>query len=665
MIRQMKSSYFRSSFLIALASAENMSAEVEADYVERYRPQFHFTPPTGWMGEPSGLVYEDGLYHLFYWGHPVRRDLVRWEHWSRALTNENGVAVMSGSAVVDLRNTSGFGTVGEPPMVGIYSSLHQADRRQTRDLAYSNDGGRSWSKYSGNPVIDISSTEFQDLQFIWYEPDRHWIKLVAPSAETKVRYYASPDLKHRTQLSDSGPKGATDSVRECPNLFLLLLEANPKHTKWILKVDVQPTGGQDFVGDFDGRAFTVEKDWLGQLKTNDWESEGTLFADFEGDDYGSWKTTGKAFGSSPAHGQLEDQKAMTGFRGGRLVNSFHGGDDALGTLTSPLFTLSKPNILFLIGGGDHSGPICINLLGDGKVVRTQVGRNSEALRWTSWDVREFMTRPARIQIVDQQTGEWGHINVEQIVFSVHPVDLGRRMSARWFDYGDDFYAARSWHGVPSSDHRRIWIAWMGNWLYAKNVQTAPWKGMQSIPCELSLKLSPAGQLDLVRQPICEPEQLRLQCWRLPATPFGPGELSMSKEGIRRKTLEIMAEFEGQGATELGLKIQQGADEETVTGYEVASPLMFGNQTHSDLVNFNPNFPARHLGALSPGHGQIHLHVFMDNSSIEVFGGNGRTVISDQIFPEPASDRLAVDAHGGSVRLRSLKVWRLGSVNPQD
>jgi sucrose-6-phosphate hydrolase SacC (GH32 family) len=642
--------------------AGSVLAQTESTNAERYRPQFHFTPPTGWMGDPSGLIYADGLYHLFYWGHAVSHDLVHWEDWPRALTSGDGVGVMSGSAVVDWKNTSGFGAAGRPPMVAIYSGLHQADRRQTQDLAYSNDGGRMWTKYSGNPVIDIGSTEFRDPQVFWYEPDRRWIMVVALAAETKVRFYASPDLKHWTALSDFGPAGATDGVWECPDLFPLPVEGNPKCTKWVLKVDVQPTGGQYFIGDFDGRTFQVDQAWLDHLKANDWGSEGIVFADFEGDGYGSWTTTGDAFGNGPAHGRLEHQNAVVGFRGRGLANSFHGGDDTQGTLTSPLFTVSKPYIRFLIGGGDHPGTTCINLLVDGHVVRTQTGKNSESLRWASWDAREFMGRSARIQIVDRQQGEWGHVNIDQIVFSDQPVKPGRPMTAYWFDYGDDFYAARSWHGLPASNCRHIWIAWMGNWLYAKDIPTAPWKGLQSIPRELSLKMDPTGQLFLTQQPIRELEKLRLRNWRRPTTQIGPGEVSLSKEGIQGSTLEIMAEFECKDATEFGLKVRQGANEETIVGYDVASQSLFVDRTHSGRVDFYSIFPARHNGVLGPDHGRVRLHIFVDMSSIEVFGGDGRTVISDQIFPDPASDGLAVYARGGTVRLSSLKVWQLGSIN---
>jgi fructan beta-fructosidase len=145
-----------------------------------------------------------------------------------------------------------------------------------------------------------------------------------------------------------------------------------------------------------------------------------LIADFEGDTYGDWKTTGQAFGKGPARGTLPGQMPVTGFLGKGLVNSFHGGDKSTGTLTSPPFKVERKYISFLIGGGKFPGKTCINLLVDGKVVRTATGPNdqpggSEALDWHSWDVAEWQGKNAVIQIVDDATGGWGHINIDHIV----------------------------------------------------------------------------------------------------------------------------------------------------------------------------------------------------------------------------------------------------------
>ncbi len=154
-----------------------------------------------------------------------------------------------------------------------------------------------------------------------------------------------------------------------------------------------------------------------------------LFADFEGETYGDWKTTGTAFGKGPARGTLPGQMEVTGFRGKGLVNSFLGGDDAKGTLTSPEFKVERKYVSFLIGGGGYVGKTCTNLLVGGKVVRTSTGPNtepggSEKLEPAAWDVTEFIGKTARIEIVDDATGGWGHINVDHIVFTDRkpPVD---------------------------------------------------------------------------------------------------------------------------------------------------------------------------------------------------------------------------------------------------
>ena len=147
-----------------------------------------------------------------------------------------------------------------------------------------------------------------------------------------------------------------------------------------------------------------------------------LIADFEGSDYGAWKTEGSAFGTGPAHGKLVGQMNVEGFLGKGLVNSFNGGDGATGKLTSPEFKIERPWVNFLIGGGGFAGETCMNLLIDGKVVRTATGTNtkpggSEDLQTAAWDVKELVGKSAVIEIVDQREGGWGHITVDHIVQS--------------------------------------------------------------------------------------------------------------------------------------------------------------------------------------------------------------------------------------------------------
>jgi non-lysosomal glucosylceramidase len=151
-----------------------------------------------------------------------------------------------------------------------------------------------------------------------------------------------------------------------------------------------------------------------------------VLADFEGDTYGDWTVTGEAFGRGPAHGTLPSQQAVSGFLGKGLVNTFLGGDGPQGTLTSVPFEISRKYVSFLIGGGSHVDETCINLRVGEKVVRTAVGRDDEKLAWHSWNVEDLQGKTARIEVVDRNSGGWGHINIDQIELTDEPRegDLG-------------------------------------------------------------------------------------------------------------------------------------------------------------------------------------------------------------------------------------------------
>src|SRR5262245_36376070 len=238
-----------------------------------HRPRFHFTPARNFMNDPNGLVHLDGEYHLFYqhnpfgdtwghmsWGHAVSRDLVRWQHLPVALREEDGVMIFSGSAVQDRRNTSGLcGSDGEACLVAVYTG--HTGTRQTQNIAVSRDRGRTWTKYAGNPVLDIGSKDFRDPRVFWHPPTQRWIMIVSLAEERKIRFYASGDLKRWTHLSDFGPEGYTKGQWECPDLFELEVEGDPARKRWVLDVDVNPgapLGGsadQYFVGSFDGTTF--------------------------------------------------------------------------------------------------------------------------------------------------------------------------------------------------------------------------------------------------------------------------------------------------------------------------------------------------------------------------------------------------------------------------
>ena len=206
-------------------------------YGQEYRPQFHFSPEKNWTNDPNGLVYFDGEYHLFFqynpfgdqwghmsWGHAVSPDLVHWKELPVALNDNDGIMIFTGSTVVDERNTSGFCTGGKPCMVAVYTGHTPAEGSrktlQTQNLAYSNDRGRTWTKFKGNPVLDLHMTDFRDPHVFWSEQAKRWIMSVALPSERKVRVYGSARLEEmgaserfRTRGCDGRGMGMPGSVR--------------------------------------------------------------------------------------------------------------------------------------------------------------------------------------------------------------------------------------------------------------------------------------------------------------------------------------------------------------------------------------------------------------------------------------------------------------------
>ncbi len=268
---------------------------------ESHRPAFHFTPPSKWMNDPNGMFYLDGEYHLSYqyypdstvwgpmhWGHAVSKDLVSWEHLPIALYPDSLGYIFSGGSVVDLQNTSGFGSGDVPPVVAAFTHHDPVGEKagttdyQTQSIAYSVDRGRTWTKYKENPVVknEKGIRDFRDPKVIWHEGSRKWIMTLA--VYDRVQFYASPDLKSWEYLSDFGIPGDT-RLWECPDLFPLEV-AETGETRWILLVSIQkdaPNGGTAtsyFLGDFDGKQFLgnpEDQRWL------DWGTDNYAFVTWD------------------------------------------------------------------------------------------------------------------------------------------------------------------------------------------------------------------------------------------------------------------------------------------------------------------------------------------------------------------------------------------------
>jgi len=472
-------------------------------YKEPFRPQFHFSPARNWTNDPNGLVFYQGEYHLFYqynpfgdtwghmsWGHAVSTDLVHWKHLPVALGEENGEMIFSGSAVVDWHNSSGLCRNPDPRDASCLIAIYTGNSdHQSQSIAFSNDRGRTWTKYNGNPVIDLGLRDFRDPKVFWHVETQRWIMVAALPADHKVRFFGSSDLKRWTALSDFGPAGATSGAWECPDLFRL-------QERWILSVNINPgaiaggSGNQYFVGQFDGTRFT-----------NDNPPSQTL----------------------------------------------------------------------------------------------------------------------------------------------------------WADYGKDFYASQSYSDIPPQDGRRIWIGWFSNWLYANKEPTHTWRCAQSIPRVLRLKKI-GNSIRLAQEPIAELASLRGE--HLHFGPADVAEANLRLRGFQSETYELIAEIET--ANEAGFKLRKGPSEETLAGYDANRTEVFVDRRRSGIVNFSGDFPGRHAGPLTAANHRIRLRIFVDRSSVELFANDGETVISDRIFPSPASNGLEIYALGGSARVISLDVWKLRS-----
>ena len=238
-------------------------------YKGKYRPQFHFTPEKNWCNDPNGLVFNNGVYHLFYqhnpfenkwghmtWAHATSKDLIHWKNLPIAIPEENGIMIFSGTCVVDKNNTSGFGKNGKIPMVAMYTG-HIENVNQSQNLAYSLDDGITWTKYINNPILDLHKKDFRDPKIFWDEHKKYWVMLLMLPVEHKVQFYSSIDLIKWRHLSDFGPAGDTSGVWECPDLTQVNVEGNLNKKKWLLQMS-QNASMQYFVGDFDGTVFTNE-----------------------------------------------------------------------------------------------------------------------------------------------------------------------------------------------------------------------------------------------------------------------------------------------------------------------------------------------------------------------------------------------------------------------
>ncbi|KAH8693061.1 glycosyl hydrolase family protein [Talaromyces proteolyticus] len=866
------------AFLLALALTIGLSLFQQAfaqSYNELYRPQYHFTPAQNWMNDPNGLLYYNGVYHLYYqynpggstwgamsWGHATSDDLTHWEHQPIALLARGYPGAISemffsGSAVADTQNTSGFATNGTVPFVAMYTSYYPGSMnlpsgksvnggQQAQSIAYSLDEGLTWTTYdTANPVLLNPPApyadqwqNFRDPFVFWHEDSQKWISVISLAQLHKLLIYTSPNLKDWTYTSEFGPMNAVGGVWECPSIFPLALDGNEANPKWVAQIGLNPggppgvtgSGMQYIVGSFNGTAFVADSNTPSPTSTSTSTSVSTAsasstaianitFQDFEGaGDYASrgWVATGGLVGAAPARGTLAGQQTVTGYSGCCLVNTFINGDSTIGTLTSPPFTISHPNINFLIGGGNAPGTECINLIiqGQNQPVRTSTGLNAENLLPQTWDVSAFMGQTAVLEIVDQATGGWGHILIDQITFtgntgtnnppsssdvfdfnstssfadlgwiatgdlvgqgpaqgtlagqqvvtgymgnfvntflngdattgtltspsftitetvinfligggnapgvecinlmvqgqvvrtatgadaemlipkswdvtdligqtaSIEIIDLSTAgwghilideisfsnsssepYGTSWMDWGPDFYAAAPFNGLPSTN--RISIAWMNNWQYASSIPTSPWRGMLSIPRQLSLRTI-NGRPTLIQQPTANWTSLQATTYSNSIGTVAEGNQLVQLSG---ETLDITVNFSDRASvassSQFGIILGATSDltQQTRIGYDFSTRELFVDRTKSGDVSFDGTFPNTYYAPLEPAsNGEFTIRILLDCSSIEVFGGEGEVTLSAQIFPSVNGVDVLLFSTGGNTDGVTINAEVLGS-----
>ncbi len=269
--------------LAAACAAAPRESQIALPYSELYRPQFHFSPPLNWTNDPNGLVFFRGEYHMFYqynpygdlwghmsWGHAVSRDLLHWQNLPVAIPeyagpNSDSTMVFSGTVVVDSTNSSGLCGTGACLVATYTSNVYSngLDKAQHQSLASSVDNGRTWQRYSSNPVLDIGRTAFRDPKIFRTSDTSKWtMELVIPE-QHKVQFYQSSNLINWSLSGEFGPAGDTMKIWECPDIYRLPIEGSDS-SKWVLSLSGSHPSGpgfvgmQYFIGRFDGKTFVPD-----------------------------------------------------------------------------------------------------------------------------------------------------------------------------------------------------------------------------------------------------------------------------------------------------------------------------------------------------------------------------------------------------------------------
>ncbi|WP_084156525.1 glycoside hydrolase family 32 protein [Clostridium akagii] len=774
---------------------------------EAFRPQYHFTPDTGWMNDPNGMVYYHGKYHLFYqynpydtvwgpmhWGHAESKDMINWTQEPIALAPDANGDIFSGSIAVDWNNSSGLfnNTSDHTGLVALYTTNGATTGQQYQSMAYSTDDGKTWTKYNGGKAIvsqPANTPNFRDPKVSWDNVHNKWVMTLA--AGDQIQFYSSYNLKDWTKTGEFGAEGQAShaGVWECPDLYQMTV-GGTNTKKWVLSInlgssvspDSPPAGGSGMmyiVGDFDGSNFVADPKFevtnnignsdavkgyyllqgdtikvydaqtggnmlgtatvaagkstatvqltndLGYSRGKTWVSivrngvEGTrqesdyaaevaatstattavvpagediINSDFETGDLTGWTATGNEWSNK----SVVDN---TGWVGG--IGKYHcsgytdpsiggAGDPGTGTLESTVFTLGgNGTINFLVAGGDlpKSAYVTLEDATTGKEL-TQFktsGLSSGTVRRVNWDASEYLGKKFRIKVVDNATGGWGHLDVDDFhVYNTVPYQAPANQlpsyPVNWVDYGPDLYAGVTWgdttprndvnaakYGKYVPDGRRILLGWMSNWAYSDQTPTSPWRSADSVPREEEL-VATADGYKITQRPIKELQNLAkkpIKTLTNATAKVGSNLLSGVSVGTGG-TYEITSEFNVNSTTasEFGINVKAAGTQYTTIGYDKATSTVFLNRYNSSSYDFLDYMPQKQEAPLKPdANGNVKIQIIVDKDSVEVFGSNAENAsvtITDQIFSNDSSRGIQLYSIGGYTKVKSLAVTPLKS-----
>ncbi|KAK9319790.1 glycosyl hydrolase [Lipomyces orientalis] len=614
--------------------------------IEEYRPQFHFTPEKNWMNDPNGLVYHDGIYHIFYqynpngtkwgyisWGHAISTDLVHWKHLPIALecdVDSNGNIMemfFSGSVAVDVNNTSGFAIpIGRSqkgkemfsqPMVAIYTSHYPTahttfngqvirEGQQSQSIAFSNDNGLTWTKYNGNPVIPSPPPEYADQynQFrdpfvFWHSTSSKWIMVATLALKQTLLIYSSDNLKDWTLASQFGPYNARFGEWECPSLFPLYVDGNSASEKWVMLIGINPggvvagSGTQSIIGSFDGKTFVADpSDVYDPTKV---PADSTVFQDFEStsstfEELG-WTATGDFVSRGPRKASTVNAGKIKGYLGNGIMTTYLSGGTGTGTIASPKFTITEEYISFLVAGGYYPyNPVTAGTPEDHQVSMNLVVDGKVVHSQTGTNTENLVWRSWNV-------AGWVGKEAYLIVTDVNPGPSAHlhideivfsnspKDEANWNDFGPDYYAAATYNGLPNSE--RTVVGWMNNWAYANDIPTSTWRSAMSIPRTLALKTI-NNKVRLVQQPVSSVSTLYTAA--LCSHNFSVlqcGETEVNVPAPYNARMRLALKFARGTGTKFGVCLRSNAanTQETVIGYDFLGQNVFVDRFKSGNNSF--------------------------------------------------------------------------------